>query len=100
MRTDDDVRGIAPFGGRNDDPRRQRLLNRLRKGPAVPQGDGLAAQNMPQLPQPPDSPAHARAYQAAAAKAQPLLDAADRALAINPLPREIAAARGPYVNAS
>ena len=100
MGTDDDVRGIAPFGGRNDDPRRQRLLNRLRRGPNVPQGDGLAARPMPQVPERPDGPGHARLYQAAAAKAQPLLDAADRALAINPLPREIAAARGPYVNAS
>src|SRR3954454_8915525 len=83
----DEVTKIAPFGGRNDDPRRQRLLARLRKGPVVPQ---TAAPKLPPLPQRPDSPELARRYNAAAAKAQSLFDAADRTLKVNPLQREVA----------
>jgi hypothetical protein len=94
----EEVRNVAPYGGRNDDPRRQRLLARLRRGPVVvPQ---TAAPNLPPLPQRPDGPEFARRYNAAAAKAQPLFDAAERTLAVNPLQREVAATKGPYVKAS
>ena len=104
----DEVKQAAPYAGRNDDPRRQRLLQRLRRGPVVaradqPQGqdagDGAAA-NLPPLPEPPHGPQHAQRYNTAAARARPLLDAADRTLAPNRLPPAIAATKAAYVKAS
>ena len=93
----DELKQVAPFGGRNDDPRRQRMLAHLRRGPVVRQ---IAVPKMPSLPQRPDSPEAARAYNAAASKVQALFDSAERTLKVNPLQREIAATKAAYVKAS
>jgi hypothetical protein len=93
----DDINQIAPFGGRNDDPRRQRLLARLRRGPVVPP---TTAPKLPPLPQLPDSPEMARRYNAAAAKSQSLFDTTERILKTNPLQREVATLKAAYVKAS